>query len=123
MMQRLRHLAVHLALAAMMLRGLMPVGWMPNPDAASQSFLTICTMYGPIHHVDQHGPRKSDDGQHSHEECPFAAAPHVASSATVAQIAPPSYSGQFFNPPAAHAASVRLAVYQPQSPRAPPLAA
>lgn len=123
MMQKLRIAAIHLALAAMMLRGLMPVGWMPNPDGASQSLFVICTMYGPIQQADRHGSHKSDDGQHSHEECPFAAAPHVASAATVAQIALPSYFGRFFNPPAAHAAAVRLAVYQPQSPRAPPRAA
>ena len=39
-----RRAAVILALAAMMLRGLMPAGWMPNPAGAGESLFVICDM-------------------------------------------------------------------------------
>jgi hypothetical protein len=122
MTKRFRHIAIHLALAAMMLRALVPVGWMPNTTGASGSFFTICTMDGPVHLADQHdqGKHTPDDGQHGHDECPFAAAPHFAAPLTVAKLALPSYFGRFSNPPSTAAAVVQLAVYQPQSPRAPP---
>jgi hypothetical protein len=119
----LRLTALHLALAAMMLRALMPVGWMPNPAGAAGALFVICTADGPLLQTGQHdhGKHAPDDGQHSHEECPFAAAPHVAAPVTVAQIALPSFFGRFSNPPLASVSVVFTAVYQPQSPRAPPL--
>ena len=43
-MMAFRRAAVVLALAAMMLRGLMPAGWMPNPAGAGESLFVICDM-------------------------------------------------------------------------------
>ncbi|HEY2835096.1 MAG TPA: hypothetical protein VGI89_00910 [Rhizomicrobium sp.] len=43
-MMAFRRAAVVLALAAMMLRGLMPAGWMPNSAGAGESLFVICDM-------------------------------------------------------------------------------
>jgi hypothetical protein len=121
MTRNFRIAAVHLALAAMLLRALLPAGWMPNAEPGS--FLTICTMDGSVHQVDQHQPGRHtpDDTQHGHDECPFAAAPHVASAAVSAQLAMPSTFGRFSNPPGVADSDAKFSRYQPQSPRAPPL--
>ncbi len=123
MTRNFRSIAVHLALAAMLLRALLPAGWMPNANPAHGSFLTICAMDSAAHQVDQHqsGQHTPDDGQHSHDECPFAAAPHVAPAAVLAQLAMPSTFGRFSNPPGVAVSDARFSLYQPQSPRAPPL--
>lgn len=123
-MRHFRHAAVHLALIAMMLRALLPVGWMPNPTGTGDGAFIICTMDGPVQSMDPHhapGKKTPVDGR-SHEECPFAAAAHVAAPATVAHLASPSVAGHFFGPPAAAIAVARVAEHQPQSPRAPPQA-
>jgi hypothetical protein len=143
-MMAFRRAAVVLALAAMMLRGLMPAGWMPNPAGASESLFVICDMDQDMpqagmagmdmSHMDMsamdmskmdmsgmdHGP----SGKHamdSHQQaCPFGAAPHVATSSHVVALFLPSQSADF----AAHRAHERVgadaARYTPQSPRAPP---
>jgi len=125
MPHRFRIVAVHLALAAMLLRALLPAGWMPNQAGAGESFFVACTMDGTVQQADQHqhGKNAPDDSQHGHDECPFAAAAHVAAPATVAELALPSYFGGFSNSPGPAAAAVQFAAYEPQSPRAPPLAA
>ena len=122
MPHRFRLAAVHFALVAMLLRALLPAGWMPNPVGAGDSFFVVCTMDGAVQQADQHqqGKHTPDDGQHGHEECPFAAAPHVAAPATVALLAQPSYFGRFSNPPRLAPVAVATSSYQPQSPRAPP---
>lgn len=123
MTQKFRTAAVHVALVAMLLRALLPAGWMPNPTGTTESFFVLCTMDGPIQQADQHdqGKHAPDDGQHGHDACPFAAAPHVAAPVTVTAIAQPSLFARFSNPPGVTIAKVSFAVYQPQSPRAPPL--
>ncbi len=125
MTQRLRHAAFHLALAAMLLRALLPAGWMPNPVGGQDSLFVICTLDGPVQSSGdrQPGRHAPDDGQHSHDECPFAAAPHVAAPAMVAALAPPSYADRIFDPTGPAASAVRFSAYPPQSPRAPPLSA
>jgi hypothetical protein len=122
MRRSFRTAAVHLALVAMLLRALLPAGWMPS-TVAGPSFLVICSMDAPVQHGDQHGQGQHtpDDGQHSHDECPFAAAPHIAPAGAVAQLAQPSYFGRFSNPPGVAQADAKFSLYQPQSPRAPPL--
>jgi Protein of unknown function (DUF2946) len=125
MPHRFRFAAIHLALAAMLLRALLPAGWMPNPAGIGESIFIVCTMDGPVQQADQHqqGKHMPDDGQRGHEECPFAAAPHIAAPAAVALLALPSYFGRFSNPPSLTAATATASSYQPQSPRAPPLSA
>lgn len=124
MTHKFRLAAVHLAFVAMVLRALLPAGWMPDATGTAGAFFVVCTMdSGPVHQTDLHQPGKPapDGGQHSHEECPFSAAPHVAAPVTVAQLALPAYFAIFSNPPSVAASAGPSALYQPQSPRAPPL--
>jgi hypothetical protein len=137
-MSGFRRAAVQLALAAMMLRALLPAGWMPNPAGFSESAFVICTMDMPasadvgqagMSKMDMSGmdmpdmkgaPSKAPDSSHSQQECPFAAAPHVAAPLALAQLSLPITVKQLAGPPAALLSAVRAAHYQPQSPRAPP---
>lgn len=123
MIRSLRHLAVHLALAAMILRALLPAGWMPNVSGQPGSALIICSMDGGTSVTGDQGnlPSKHQpDGHSDHDGCPFAAAPHLAAAGAlpaihqsqIAQSYVPSF-GKSQAPPA-------LADYAPQSPRAPP---
>ena len=74
MTNALRSLAVTLALGAMLLRALLPAGWMPAPDGSS---LVICTNDGPLRLSPAHIPLHK--GQQDHNSvCPFAAAAHLA---------------------------------------------
>ncbi len=121
-MRRFRHAAVHLALIAMVLRALLPAGWMPNLTGTGDGALVICTMDGPVQSVAKdHGPGKPtpDDGR-QHEACPFAAAPHVATSSTVAVLRLPVVSDSIAQYEASQQPIVEPARYAPQAPRAPP---
>src|ERR1700761_7537743 len=117
-MTSFRRAAVCLALAAMMLRALMPAGWMPNPAGAGDSFFVICDMdQGDMSGMDMshmsamdmskmdmsdHGsPGKQSGDAHQHEACPFAAAPHVATPSAEAALLLPSLLAKF-SPQLAH---------------------
>jgi hypothetical protein len=145
-MTSFRRAAVSLALVAMMLRGLMPAGWMPNPDGAGTSLFVICDMdQGDMSKMDMshmdmpgmnmsgmdmaqmdmsatgHDPaHKPASDNHQHEACPFAAAPHVATSSTVVALLLPSLSAHFSLQLAGGRLALQAAAYAPQSPRAPP---
>ena len=140
-MTSFRRAAVCLALAAMLLRGLMPAGWMPNPDGAGASLLVICDMDQAdmskmdMSHMDMSGmdmskmdmsamdhdpAHKPSSDSHQHEACPFAAAPHVATPSTVVALLLPSLSERFSPQLAGGRLAVQSAAYAPQSPRAPP---
>ena len=125
-MTSFRRAAVCLALVAMMLRGLMPAGWMPNPDGAGTSLFVICDMdQGDMSKMDMsatgHDPaHKPASDNHQHEACPFAAAPHVATSSTVVALLLPSLSAHFSLQLAGGRLALQAAAYAPQSPRAPP---
>jgi len=131
MVRTFRLAAVQLALAAMMLRALLPMGWMPNPDGFAQSPLVICLMDMPsgmdmAHAMDMSKPMDmaghgQDHGQQqNNEQCPFAAAPHIAASVTIAELAPPSELARFAEKPASRTLPALALDYHPQSPRAPP---
>jgi hypothetical protein len=123
MIRNLRFAAVHLALAAMVLRALLPAGWMPGASAGTP--LVVCTMNGPEQIVLgadgkplKHQPSQ-DDARH-HEMCPFAAAASLATPSAPATPALPGYA--VFVPQ--RLANGYLATsaqrHTPQSPRAPP---
>lgn len=105
----------HLALAALILRALLPAGWMPDAQAG----LTICSpgTLGIIHHD---GAPGHSDGKANQEECPFAAAPHLASTPDMAQLTAPAFHAIAAATDRATAAAI-AARFTPQSPRAPPL--
>jgi len=115
-----RRAAMHFALVAMLLRALLPAGWMPGEAANGQSLLVICSVAAPAGHAhrDQH---QAPAGQHAHEECPFAAAPHVAPPALAEAFALPATFARFANPPASRDAIAAASSHRPQAPRAPPL--
>ena len=134
MLRTFRLAAVQLALAAMMLRALLPTGWMPNPDGFAQSPLIICLMDMPSgmdmsHAMDMSKPmdmagmqgHDHDHGQQqNNEQCPFAAAPHVAAPFTIAELAPPSELAHFAEKSTSRTLAALALDYHPQSPRAPP---
>jgi len=83
--------AMHLALAGMLVRALLPAGWMPSASPGAGSPLVICTGTGLVQitldskgHAVQGKPAK-DDGQ-THQVCPFAAAAHLAPAAAHAAV-------------------------------------
>ena len=138
MRHAVRSVAVHVAFIAMLLRALLPTGWMPNPDGASQSPLIICPMENPgaamqgmtgaAHDMAEmaarpgpHQHNKSND--HDPSICPFAAAPHLALPVLASALPLPTTVAL-----TAHRAD-RLYVarpssqHAPQSPRAPPMSA
>ncbi len=102
----------HLALIAIIVRALLPAGWMPDAQAG----LTICSL-GVIHHD---GAPDKDSGHAQHDECPFAAAPHLAAVPEVPQLTLPAFHAFAAATDRAYA-SVLAARFTPQSPRAPPL--
>ena len=111
------------ALAAMVLRLAMPVGWMPAPPTASGTLIVMCTMNGPVKMVvPEDGAPKPDPVKHAHHDvCPFGAAPHFATAVPLTvQGAPFTWAhGKVELPRWPVHAARRL--NSPQSPRGPPL--
>jgi len=107
-----RSAAVSLALAAMLLRALLPDGWMP---VAGPSPFTICTV-----DANHHDGKAPADQEHSHAPCAFAAA---------APLAPPTIATFAFGTWASasrveslfsNASSARAPPHRPNAARAPP---
>jgi len=114
-----------IALVAMLLRALLPMGWMPNPTGSSGAALVLCTMDGSVHLLpgaDRQPLKQQPDQNNDRNQtaCPFAAAPHLATPTIAAALAPPALAQSV----AAGSVHVRLADsaagYTPHSPRAPP---
>lgn len=143
-MTSFRRAAVCLALVAMMLRGLMPMGWMPNPQGAGTSLFVICDMdqmdmsQTGMSHMDMpgmsgmdmarmdmsamdHGPAHKHSTDGHQQACPFGAAPHVATSSAVVAMLLPSLTAGFTPQRSDEQAAIKAATYKPQSPRAPPI--
>lgn len=121
----LRLFAVQFALAAMLLRALVPAGWMPNADAAAGTPITICTMNGPVQidsGTDGQPLKKNQDRNdlRHHEACPFAAAPAMAQPTPATALMLPSPISQSVQLSAYRDLAVQAVGYTPQSPRAPP---
>ncbi len=115
-MSRFRRAAVHLALVALMLRALLPAGWMPNPAAGS--LFVICTMEGALQADGKAKPASNDP--RAHEACPFAAAAHLSPPQENNHFAAPLLAAAMTIVPASQTRSVTRAPFAPQSPRAPP---
>jgi hypothetical protein len=125
MNRRFRTTAVHIALAAMLLRALMPAGWMPSAAASAGTPITICTMHGAVQMAlgaDGQPLKKShnQDNSRHHEMCPFAAAPFMAQPAAIGELALLSPISMPAGSSAHRGIAVHTARYVPQSPRAPP---
>jgi len=126
MQTRFRRAAIFVALAAMALRALLPMGWMPNPSGFAQSPLIICLMDMPMPmpmdmRGGMHGGHSGDHGQQqSSETCPFAAAPHLAGPVVDIAICEPQLALAAALSLTRDHAQTRAPHYSPQSPRAPP---
>jgi hypothetical protein len=109
-----RTLALSLALCAMLLRGLMPVGWMPSAEAAP---FVICSIDGT-----HSGGKAPSDPAHerSHAPCAFAAAAHLAPPVLgMAGLAAPALVHRLVFT-ATKFAVARQSLYRPNVARAPP---
>lgn len=114
-MQGIFRIARHLAIIALIARALLPMGWMPAAHG-----LTICSMDAGTYQPAQNNHQDNNkDGHSSHEECPFAAAPHLASVPDVPRLILPTFHAFAAATDRAYAATV-TARFTPQSPRAPP---
>ncbi len=111
-----RSAALSLALLAMLLRALLPDGWMPNAggDAAASPFV-ICSVDGA-----HRGKAPADPQQRGHAPCAFAAA---------APLSPPLLAAVALPAPSRHVhvarsdldhAAPSTSSHRPNAPRAPP---
>jgi len=125
MSRTLRLAGIHLALAAMLLRAMLPDGWMPNTSGVAGGPMVLCTMNGPASLAAgmAGGPSKNDPANKSgraSDVCPFSVAPHFATIAP-AIAASPSVETAFLAAPVLRAVIFDAAQrHTPQSPRAPP---
>ncbi|MBS0470770.1 MAG: hypothetical protein JSR60_06840 [Proteobacteria bacterium] len=110
-----RQLAVSLALAAMMLRALLPDGWMPATQAAG-SPLVICSLDG-IHTGGKTQPGQDERG---HGPCAFAAMGHLSPPMQAALLPLPSEITQHFAANWTLAQAVLAPLYRANAARAPP---
>jgi hypothetical protein len=113
-MQGISRAARHLALLALILRALVPAGWMPG-TAAGTPFV-ICSVDSAQHAPS--GQKPGDDG-HQHEACPFAATAHLAATPDAPQIALPPVHTAAAVTSTLHAAAI-AARFTPGAARAPP---
>lgn len=114
-MQQLAQALRHLAIIALLVRAMVPAGWMPEAHAG----LVICSAgtLGAIHHDGDPKPAQS-----AHEECAFAAAPHLAAAPESPALTLPAFHA--FAAAVDRGLAVSIAArFTPQSPRAPPLKA
>jgi hypothetical protein len=108
----------HVALAALILRAMLPAGWMPDTHG-----LTICSVavasetLGAVHHDAAPGQA---DGKTAHHECPFAASAQMAAAPDAPSLALPGLHEFAASVDRAQAAVI-AARFSPGSPRAPPL--
>ena len=118
-MQGFRKAAIHLALAAMILRAFLPAGWMPNLDGSGQTALVICTMDGPV--VDLSGKALAGkDDPRAHESCPFAAAAQPAPVHDFITLAAPELSASAAPRTLVAGLEAHHALYIKPASRAPP---
>ncbi|HTW33555.1 MAG TPA: DUF2946 family protein [Rhizomicrobium sp.] len=123
MVLSLRHVGFRLALAAMLLRALVPDGWMPNTTGTPGVPFAICTINGPVTlsgAQDPAGKHAPNDARHM-DVCPFAAAPHAAVFSRVVAPTLPSQSLFAVLSVPEPIPTEPARPYAPQSPRAPPL--
>src|SRR5665213_589611 len=88
-------MALQLALVAMVMRALLPAGWMPAAmSSANASPFVICTVDGPIH---QTPAKQKPPSDRAHAPCVFAAAaPLSPPLADAISIAPANIAAPVF---------------------------
>jgi hypothetical protein len=116
----LKSMALQIAILAMVLRALLPVGWMPGAiSSANASPFVICTMNGPLHQAPAK-QKPSSDRDRAGAPCVFAAAAPLSPplAGTVA-IVPSSIAVSILFAPSRDDISVN-AIFRPNTARAPP---
>jgi hypothetical protein len=112
-----RSLAATLALAAMLLRAMLPAGWMPNPDGLAGAPLVICSGVQHAHPLRIPGQAPQNN---SGKICPFAAAAHLVAPQLPVLFAQAGFAIAASPPPAVYIwHGLRRA--RAHSPRAPPV--
>lgn len=129
MMTRLSRVAViHVVLVAMLVRALVPAGWMPGTMPSHAAALVVCPMEGggqmtmadgmAMDHNDQ-APKSPDQDHSKHQtSCPYAMTSHWVPPAVSAVPIPSGISATVAERPILIVARERL--HLPQIPRAPP---
>lgn len=114
-MQGISRVLRHLAIIALLVRAMLPAGWMPDAQG-----LVLCSVsLSPVIHHDG-GQKAPDQHQTAHEECAFAAAAQLAAAPEQPHIALPAFHAFAARSDDARAATI-AARFSPASPRAPPL--
>lgn len=114
-MQGMLHSLKHLALIAMILRALLPAGWMPSAVPGEVAF-TICSVDIVAKH--QHDAPAQKDGHD--KPCAFTYAPQLAAAPDAPALTLPAIHA--FAAVTDRVLASRIAAqFQPHSPRAPPL--
>jgi len=113
-----RPVGLALALFAILLRTLVPEGWMPSTDARAP--LIVCPMMGGLMHA---GPAHRGLPQHQGRICPFTASLAQLAAVSLPPMAPlPAFPAARDNLQPDRFVFVS-ATYRSQLPRAPPLIA
>jgi hypothetical protein len=110
--------AVQLALLAMLLRAVLPAGWMPAAiTSANASPFVICTIDGPLHST----PAKpSHDHDRATAPCVFSASAQTATqTADPAKVTPITTASLIVFTPRREVLTV-FAQFRPNTARAPP---
>ena len=106
----------HILLAALLLRALVPFGWMPGTTQLGQAAFIICGADGGL----RHGLPGKDDAARAQQPCAFAAAAQLFDMPDATVLAPPSSIALTAAGTAAPTSRFAAAAYAPQAPRAPP---
>ncbi|HEU0161058.1 MAG TPA: hypothetical protein VFQ69_01530 [Rhizomicrobium sp.] len=115
-MQGMLHGLKHLALIAMILRAMLPAGWMPASAVPGEIAFTICSVDSAA--KQQHdAPARTDNHD---KPCAFTGAPQLAAAPDAPALALPAVHAAVAETDRAIAARI-AAQFQPHSPRAPPL--
>lgn len=109
-MQGIFRFARQVAFIALVVRALLPAGWMPDAQAG----MVICSVQTQEH------DKKAPADASRQEVCTFAAQPHLASVPDAPQLNAPSLHAFAAHTDSVYAATV-AAHFNPASPRAPPL--
>jgi len=123
MRRSFHHAALLLALCAMLLRGAMPLGWMPGSDGA---FMAMCTADGMVQLAPAadfgmlDGPAPQPPSTSEHPSCPFAAGASLG-AVVAAFVLPAARNDTFLTQPAYRAPLLAFTPSRATQSRAPPV--
>jgi hypothetical protein len=116
----LKSTALQLALVAMVMRALLPAGWMPAAiSSANASPFVICTIDGPLHQAPSKQTPNSDHDR-AHAPCVFAAAAPLAPPLADAVALAPSHIAAPIHFASLQDVVTANAIFRPNAARAPP---